>query len=338
MGLDLAAEQQQRGIHIRHAGQVAGLHRGVERQHQFGGVQRDPVVPCAQKVVHLADVGRVGPGLKLGGVEIPPVVLVPHRERLQLPTPCGKIGVRHRRDQAGIQPAGQKRRHRHITDQLPLDGIHDQIPHEVVGVVVVGQLPVAVQGQAAGVSLIHGALAGQQLSDIFKYPAPRRAAGTKQQHFGQAVGVHPGRHGRVGQQGLDLAAKQQAVPCLHVKQRLDPAAVPRQKQPARPLRPDGKGKNAVAAFQAVRPPLGEGVQQHLGIRMAGKAVALVLQRGAQFRRVVQLAIIHEGVAFALPIQLHRLQAVLNIHHRQPRMDERRPPADEHAPLVRPTAG
>ena len=87
--------------------------------------------------------GRVGPGLKLGGVEIPPVVLVPHRERLQLTTPRGKIGVRHRRDQAGIQPAGQKRRHRHITDQLPLDGIHDQIPHvaggglEVVGVVVV---------------------------------------------------------------------------------------------------------------------------------------------------------------------------------------------------------
>ena len=301
------------------------------------------MVPRAQKVVHLADVGRVGPGLKLGGVEIPPVVLVSHRERLQLPAPCGKIGVRHRRNQAGIQPAGQKRRHRHITDQLPLDGIHDQIPHvaggglEVVGVVVVGQLPVAGQGQAAGVSLIHGALAGQQLPDIFEHPAPRRAAGTKQQHFGQAVGVHPGRHGRVGQQGLDLAAKQQAVPCLHVKQRLDPAAVPRQKQRARPLRPDGKGKNAVAAFQAARSPLGEGVQQHLGIRMAGKAVALVLQRGAQFRRVVQLAIIHEGIAFALPIQLHGLQAVLNIHHRQPRMDERRPPADEHAPLVRPTA-
>ena len=202
---------------------------------------------------------------------------------------------------------------------------------------MVSQLPVAGQGQSTGVSLIHGALAGQQLTDIFEHPAPRRAAGTKQQHFGQAVGVHPGRHGRVGQQGLDLAAKQQAVPCLHVKQRLDPAAVPRQKQRARPLRPDGKGKNAVAAFQATRPPLGEGVQQHLGIRMAGKAVALVLQRGAQFRRVVQLAIIHEGIAFALPIQLHGLQAVLNIHHRQPRMDERRPPADEHAPLVRPTA-
>ncbi len=88
----------------------------------------------------------------------------------------------------------------------------DEVAHpagrrgEVVGVVVVLEPPVGVQGQAGGLGLIDSVLAGQQLPHILKYAAARRASGAKQQHLGQAVGIDAGRHSRVRQQGLQLTA------------------------------------------------------------------------------------------------------------------------------------
>ena len=137
------------------------------------------------------------------------------------------------RDQAGIQPAGQKRCHGHVGHELPLDSIGDEVAHpagrggEVVGVVVVLEPPVGVQGQAGGLGLIDSVLAGQQLPHILKYAAARRAPGAKQQHLGQAVGIDAGRHSGVRQQGLQLTGKYQRVLRLRVEQRLDAAAVPR---------------------------------------------------------------------------------------------------------------
>ena len=96
---------------------------------------------------------------------------------------------------------------------------------------------------------------------------------------------------------------------LRIKQWFDPAAVPRQKQRTRLHLPDGKGKNAVAHSHTPCAPFRKGVQQDLCIRMAHKAVTAALQGGAQLRRVVQLAVVDKDIAFALPVQLHRLQAV-----------------------------
>ena len=79
------------------------------------------------------------------------------------------------------------------------------------------------------------------------------------------------------------------------------------------------------------------MEQHLGVGVPGKAVAAVQQRSPQLRRVVQLTVINQHIGFPLPVQLHRLQAVLKIHDRQPCMDQRRPAADEHASLVRAAA-
>ena len=254
-----------------------------------------------------------------------------------------KLCVGHRRDQAGVQPAGEERRHRHVGDKLPLNGVQHQVAHlarrggKVVGVFVVDELPVAVQQQAAGVGLIQRVLAGQQFAHVLEHAAARRAAGAQQQHLGQALGVDARRHRRVRQQRLDLAAEQQAVRRFGVKQRLDAAAVPRQEQLPGARCPHRKRKNAVEAVDTGRPPLGIGVQQHFGVGPAGKSMPARRQHGAQFCGVIQLAVIHQRVAFALPVQLEGLAAVFGVHHGQARVQQRRPPADVQPALVRPAA-
>ena len=131
---------------------------------------------------------------------------------------------------------------------------------KIIGVFVVGQLPVALHGEARRTNLWHSvfcAATGLQFLHITEHPAPRRAAGAKQQHIGQSMGIHLRRDFRMAEQRFQLGAKDQAVPAQGIEQRFDPDAVPRQKQLLRPLLPHGKSKNAVQLFQTVRPPLGK---------------------------------------------------------------------------------
>ena len=92
---------------------------------------------------------------------------------------------------------------------------------------MVHEPPVAVQQQTAAVRFIQGVLPGKQLMYILEHTAARHPPRPQQQHFRKALGIHPWRDRRVGQQGLDLAAENQAVIGLGIKQRLDAAAVPR---------------------------------------------------------------------------------------------------------------
>ena len=125
---------------------------------------------------------------------------------------------------------------------------------------VVGQLPVAAHGEARHTNLWHSvfrAATGLQFLHIAEHPAPRRAAGAEQQHIGQPMGIHLRRDLRVAEQRFQLGSKDQAVPAQGIEQRLDPDAVPRQKEFLRPLLPHSKCKNTVQLFQTVRPPLGK---------------------------------------------------------------------------------
>ena len=91
------------------------------------------------------------------------------------------MGVGNGGNQAGIQPAREECRHGYVRDKLALNGIRHQVTdfsrrgRKIIGVVVVGQLPVARQGQVAGVGLVDGALAGQQFPHVLKNTAARRA-------------------------------------------------------------------------------------------------------------------------------------------------------------------
>ena len=297
-----------------------------------------------QAFVHFSDVRRIGARLEFAGAEEFFVVLIPHRKGLQLLSPCGKLPVRHRRDDAGIQPAGQKGGYRHIRHQLPLDGVQHQIPHpghrggKAVAVFMVGELPVQPRGKAAGVRLKHGALAGQQFLHVVEHTAARHAARAKQKNLRQTVFVHPRRHRRVTEQRFQLAAENQTVFRLRKKQRLDAAAVSGQKQRFCLGRPHRKGKDAVETLHTALAPLGVGVQQHLGVAVPRETVSPCRQRRPQLGGVVQLAVVHKGVLFFFVLQQHGLLPALDIHHRKPRMDERRLPADVQPPLVRTAPG
>ena len=343
MGLDLPAEQQQRCIDIRHTGQIARIHRRIQRRDQLRGVQRDPMVAGMEKLIHFADIGGIRTGLKFCGMKILPVIPVSHREGLQLPAVGCKIGIRNGRDQAGVQPAGQKCGNRHIGHQLPLDGIRYKLAHpagcggKIIGMLMILKPPVGMQCQSSRVGLIDGILPGQKLLHPAEHAAAGCAAGAEQQHLRQTGGIHPRWHGRVGQQSFDFAAEDQALLRQGIEQRLDTAAIPRQKQPARVHLPDRKRKNTIAHCRAAFTPFRKSMEQHLGVGVPNKAVAAVQQRSPQLRRVVQLTVIDQHIGFPLPVQLHGLQAVLKIHDRQPCMDQRRPAADEHATLVRAAA-
>ena len=219
-----------------------------------------------QELVHGADIRRIRAGLEMGGMEVLFVILITDRESLQRFAPRRKVGIRDCRNQAGIQPAGKEGCHRYIRYQLPRDGIHHQVPHfgcgvgKIIGVFVVGQLPVAAHGEAQRTNLWHSvfcAAAGLQFLHIAEHPAPRRTAGAEQQHIGQPMGIHLRRDLRVAEQRFQLGSKDQAVPAQGIEQRLAPDAVPRQKELLRPLLPHSKCKNTVQLFQTVRPPLGK---------------------------------------------------------------------------------
>ena len=341
MGLDDTAKLQKRGIDIRHTGKVARVHSPVQSLYQLRRVQSDPMMRCMQVFVHCADKRRVRPRLKLRCMEIALIVLVPHRKRVQGLIRLGKGGICHRRQYAGIQPARNQCPHLHIGHQLAVDSIQQKLAQtahgggKIIGMLMVGQVPVAAQAQVACVGVKLGALAGQKLPYTAKHPAAGHAARTQQHNLRQPVRVDFRLYRRVCQQGFQFAAKDNAVLLLGIKQRLDAAAVARQKQYSLLLGPHSKGKNSVAAFYTGTAPLSVGVQQHLSVRMSGKGMPAALQGSAQFGRIVQFAVIHNHIGFALPLQLHGLGAVFGVNDTQPRVQQRCLPAAIDAPLVRP---
>ena len=189
-----------------------------------------------QVFVHCADKRRVRPRLELRCMEIPLIVLVPHRKCVQGLARLGKGGICHRCQYAGIQPARNQCPHLHIGHQLAVDNIQQKLTQtahgggKIIGMLVVGQIPVAAQAQMAGVGVKLGALAGQKLPHTAKHPAAGHTAGAQQHDLRQTVRVDFRFYRRVCQQGFQLTAKDDAVLLLGVKQRLDAAAVARQKQ------------------------------------------------------------------------------------------------------------
>ena len=109
------------------------------------------------------------------------IVAVANRKSLQLLSLRRKMGVGNGGNQAGIQPAREECRHGHVRDKLALNGIRHQVTdfsrrgRKIIGVVVVGQLPVGVQRQAGGVGIVSCALAGEQFPHVSKNTAARRA-------------------------------------------------------------------------------------------------------------------------------------------------------------------
>ena len=112
----------------------------------------------------------------------------------------------------------------------------------------------------------------------------------------QARLVEPALEAGNRQHGLLLGAECKLLALLAVVQRLDAIAVARQQQASLAPVPQGQRKHAVEALQRGHAPGRQRIEHHLGVRLAAKPEALGFQLGAQFAKVVDLAVVAEHVA------------------------------------------
>ena len=337
---DGLTEQQQGGVHVRHARQVPGLRRRVQGGGRLGRVQHHVGVERPQIVRHFRDVRAIGGGLELSGGEVAVVVPVVHGEGPKLLTLFSQGFRRHGGDDAGIQPAGEEGADGHVADQLPPDGVFHQIPDVGHGVRLVllmgpgGEGPVFFQPQA--VPAEGPALAGQEFMDIAENALSRRPPRADEDQLRHAALIDLRRHRRVFEQGLELRGEHQPAPGRQgEEQGLDAHPVPGQEQRLRLRLPDGEGEDAVEPLHAVLAPLQIGFQQHLGVRVAGKAPARRRQLPPQVLRVVELSVVYQCTGPVLPAGRHGLAAVHRVNDAQPRVGQLRVGGEKQPLLVRP---
>ena len=106
MFFDLFAEQEQRSIHICHAGQVSRLHGIIKSIDQLRRIQKDQMMFAVQMFLHLPDKSGIAVRLKFPRMEIFFVVPIIHREGIQPFALLFQNAARHRGDQARVQTAG----------------------------------------------------------------------------------------------------------------------------------------------------------------------------------------------------------------------------------------
>ena len=135
------------------------------------------------------------------------------------------------------------------------------------------------------------------------------------------------------QNRLELGAEKQRVAVLIIEQRLDPDAVACEKEPFRRMLPHGKGEDAVELFHTCRAPADVGFEQHLRIRMPVEREACPPQLPAQLLRIVELAVVDDGIQPALMPAGHGLNPAGRVDDGKPCMDERRMLRQKHALLV-----
>ena len=273
---DRRAEQQQRRIHVRHAGQVACIGRGQQRGAQGVRLDDDVVVLGAERIDHHLDEFVVAVGLEAVFGEIFVVVAVIDRPGAQRFAACGVIFGREHGQDGRIQSAGQKAGERDVRHQLPQRCVADQLVRacdrgvQIVRMLVRFQLPIGPVGITLGGEF--GPVPGQQRFDLPEHTGCGRARRAEQQHGAQTVRIDLGFDRRMAQHGADRRAEHQSVMYARDKQGLDAQPVAAQDKPPLLLLPEGKGENAVEALEGVRVPLEKGVQQHFGVRVAAEGV------------------------------------------------------------------
>ncbi len=99
---DPLAEGQQRRVHVRHPGQIPGVHGVIQRVRQFLHAQRHGDVLAAQPVPQTWDEVRVGVGLEFSGGEVLAVVGVVHGKGDELFPPAAHVVVGDGADDAGV--------------------------------------------------------------------------------------------------------------------------------------------------------------------------------------------------------------------------------------------
>ena len=274
--LDRRAEQQQRGVDVRHAGQVARVGRGQQCGAQGVRLDDDVVVLCAECIDHHLNEFVIAVGLEAVFREIFVVVAVVDRPSVQRFAARGiRFGSQHGQN-GRIQPAGQEAGERDVGHKLTLCCVADEFVcarnrgFQIVRVLMCLQLPVGAVGIALRCE--HRIMSGQQGVDLPEYAGRGRACGTEQQHGAQTVLIYFRFNRRVAKHRADGRAEHDAVLQARDKQGLDAQTVTAQYEPPFFFLPDGERENAVETLERVRVPFEKGVQQHLGVRMAAEGM------------------------------------------------------------------
>ncbi len=340
--LDERAEVQQRPVHVRHPRQVLGAHGVEQRVYQAGVVALQVGVVQVVGLQHPVHVRPVAFRLKGVGLEVPVVLDEIEREGVQLPALLLQVIRGQRRHDAGVDPAGKEGAHGNVRDHLPGDGVAHQVRHGLHGpgiaVRMLARLKRPVGRFAEPFPRENGEAAGPDLTDILEDAAPRRPCGSHAEDLPEGVHIHLRGNGGVAEQRLDLGPEDQRAVPDGVEQRLHARAVAAEHQALQPAVPDGGGENPVQLFRKAGPVFHVGVQDDLRVGRGPELVPGLLQLRFQFVRVVDLAVVDDGVVGAACAPDHRLAAARNVPDGKPRMGKPHVGAQIFAGLVAPAAG
>ena len=274
--LDCCAEQQQGGVHIRHAGQRTRVGGGQQSRAECLRFKNYTVMVRTEKIHHLINIRIVTIWLKYTLCKIFIVIPIIHRPGMQR-FAAGSVVFSGQHGQDGrIQSAGQETRQRHIADQLTAGGIADERVcvldggRQVVLMLVRFELPVGVIGERFRRQ--NRKMSGQKGRNLPKDTRFRRTSRTEQQQCAQTVLVERRLDLRVAEHGVDGRTEGQTVANGCEKQRFHAQTVAAERQSTLTLLPDGKRENAVQPRKRIGFPLEIGVEQHFGVRMPGKLV------------------------------------------------------------------
>ena len=241
---------------------------------------------------------------------------------MQLLSFTGKLLAGERRDDAGIQPAGQKGTDRHIGLQLPVNGIADQRAHRLhrrlqwIRMHTVLHLCIGPAVQAMQIHISAGPRL--QLTDALQHTAAADPSRSQQHQLQDAISRQPWSDKRMCQQRLDLAAKENGILAHRVKKRFDAHRVTGDEQLLAIRIPDGKRKDAIEFFHTGVLPFQIRLQDDLRIAVRRQLPSPRKQLGTQFLCIVQLSVVDDAAGSPH----HRLTAAFQIDDAQTGMDQR----------------
>jgi len=232
----------------------------------------------------------------------------------------GLVGLVHhrRRHEGGVHPAREERPDRNIGHELFLDrgeqleaeGVHVIPLTHTRDIAHLGTTREAPERLDQDLSLLADEeVTGWELPHAFEGRV-RRGDVLKGQQGQEGVGVGALGETFHGEEGLDLAPKDEATGVGGVIEGLDPEGVSRQDQFLEGLIPEGEGVHPPQASQEPLAPFLITVDQHLGVGLAPKNVARGLQVLSDLQVVVDLpvedrpdvvALVGDGLGAALEV-------------------------------------
>ncbi|MPM59375.1 hypothetical protein SDC9_106217 [bioreactor metagenome] len=321
----LFAEINQRGVHVRHARQVMGVHRGLQTGKLILRTAFQIPVIRFQIVDHKIDIGPVLGGLEGRGLEITVVSRKVKGKRSELLASFFQLLGTYGRHQTAVHSAGEKRTDRYVGDHLPPNGIQYQFPggfhrgRKIILMDPADQLPIAFHGDS--VRRRREQMPGKQFLHAAKHAHAVGLCGADAENPVETPVIQVRLHAGKYKQALDLGRKNQ-IPVLHgVKERLYTAAIPEQRHPVVYRVVDCKGKNTVEPLYEFSPILHHTRQNHFRVAGGFKGPPLGCKIPAKFGGIVEFPVVYNRPSPSVHGSGHGLTACIQVDDCKPRVGQ-----------------